>query len=514
MSIKECLIVLGLAATGLSVIPVRAHAAPPDELAAQCKALASTDFSRLPDAPTELTGTTTVVPSGDEPGYCQVTGYVAPQVGFVLRLPTAGWNGNVLELGCGGTCGSTDYISQCDDPLRRGYACIVSDSGHTRAFLWAYNNLQAELDYAIRGAHVTALAAKAIVQQHYGQAPKKSLFWGWSKGGQQAMMEAQRFPWDFDGILAGDPSMGGGDAAMAFIWAAHALTDGTGKPLLEETDLKTLHQAVVTKCDLNDGVKDGLIGDPRACDFDPARLLCTAEKHNGCLTAQQIEAVQKIYTGPIISQSMRIRTPIALKGSELTWHWLTDAASEEDWFRYIGFWPNPDPTTNFDFDRDYQRYGVSRTLHSTYNPDLREFKAAGGKLLSYTGWSTHVPLMFVDYYETAERTMGGRAATRGFFRLFEIPGMNHCAGGEGAFAVDWLSYLESWVEKGEAPEKVIGAHIKLDNPDDYSELFRRLKFPLDPSRIEFFRPAYPYPARVKYLGRGDPKDASNFGPVQ
>jgi hypothetical protein len=155
------------------------------------------------------------------------------------------------------------------------------------------------------------------------------------------------------------------------------------------------------------------------------------------------------------------------------------------------------------------------------NPDLRRFKARGGKLLSYTGWNDAIEgvLRTVDYYETAERTMGGPAATQDFFRLFVIPGMEHCSGGDGAFAVDYLSYLEAWVESGEAPAKLVGSHVKLedlkfDNPKDLQERARRLEFPLDPRTIAFSRPVYPYPLGTKYSGRGDSKDAANFGPTE
>ena len=395
--------------------------------------------------------------------------------------------------------------------MRRGYACLFSDGGHTGSGgLWAYHNLQAELDFAIRGPHVTTLAGKAIVREYYGKAPHKSYFWGCSKGGKQALMEAQRFPWDYDGILAGDPSMGGGDIAMAFLWAVRALTDPEGKSLFETADLETLHQAVVAKCDLNDGVKDGLIGDPRACQFDPSTVQCASGKRPGCLTLPQIQAAKQMYAVPLSSEGVQIMTPVAVRGSELTWSGLPSGADRlADWFRYIAFRPPPGPAwqlTDFDFDRDFKRLGVTRGLHAPDNPDLRPFKAAGGKLLAYQGWNTVSPLSFVDYYETLERTMGGRAATQEFARFFALPGVNHCGGGEGAFAVDYLQALEGWVEEGRAPDRLVGAHV---HADDTAEAYA-IRFPLDPERIAFTRPLYPYPLQVKYSGRGNPRDERNF----
>lgn len=533
MRMRQVLLLLSLLVVGLNLNSGRAQVAPGNDAAARCLALRNADFSREPDAPTQIIEAKLV--SGDTLSYCQVSGYVTPNVGFLLRLPSTTWNGKFLELGCGGFCGSTDHIVECEGPLRRGYACIVSDNGHQSTILdakWAYNNLQAEIDHAYRGAHVTALAGKAIVEHYYGQAPQQSYFSGCSTGGRQALMEAQRFPWDFDGILAGNPSLSVPGIYMHLLWANRAITDRAGEPLLGQADLETLHRAVVAKCDLNDGVKDGLIGDPRACAFDPTALRCTPRDQTGCLTPKQLDAVKKLYGGPMTSKGEHIYMPGPLPGSERTWldSFRGPASNPRsqynfaaDAFRYSAFQPSPGPSwmpEAFDFDRDYQRLGMAEGLYAADNPDLRRFKAAGGKLLAFTGWNDAIgmPLPTVDYYETVEKTMGGRAATQEFFRLFVIPGMNHCTLGDGAFAVDWLSYLEAWVERGQAPQHVIGFHVKvddlqLDHPNYLRQLLRRLEFPPDPTTVEFSRPAYPYPTVTNYLGRDNPKDAANFGPV-
>ena len=509
--------------------------------AARCDDLLSADLSEVPDAPTQVTGAVLVVATADRAAtapHCEIQGYVAPDVGFALWLPAERWNGKLLELGCGGSCGSTKHVTGCSDPVRRGYACVVSDGGHISnggEMKWVHNRPEAAIEYDIRASHVTAIAGKAIVARYYGQAARSSYFMGCSAGGFQAMWEAQRFPWDFNGIVAGSPDIRLSAIWMSWLWADRALTKADGRPLLGTTDFELLHRAVVTRCDLNDGVKDGVIGDPRKCDFDPRELQCAAGKSPACLTRAQVEAVEKVYRGPRTSDGERIARPIALRGSELNWSGLFEASSKYPtptyrYFRdayynslvpiHLGSGWKPE---DFNFDRDYKRLGAMAAIEPI-NPDLRAFKSSGGKLLAYTGWSDagEGVLNTIDYYETAERVIGGRAATQEFFRLFVIPGMNHCTTGAGAFAVDYLTYLDVWVQKRKAPDEIVGYHIKLSdltNRTRYGDksardaFERRLEFPLDSRTVKFSRPIYPYPIETKYLGRGDPDQAKNFGPV-
>jgi feruloyl esterase len=195
-------------------------------------------------------------------------------------------------------------------------------------------------------------------------------------------------------------------------------------------------------------------------------------------------------------------------------------ASCEDWalqyFRYMVIPPAGSDwkVADFDFDRDYKRFGtgVQESLLNAANPDLRKFKAAGGKLMLYQGWNDHTvaPEKTIDYYQTVQRTMGGRASTESFFRLFMVPGMLHCTGGDGAFAIDYVAYMETWVERAQAPDVMIGAHV-----EGLGGAAFWLKFPLDPATpISFTRPVYPYPRRAKYKGSGDPNDAASFQPVE
>jgi feruloyl esterase len=487
---------------------------------ASCKALESVDFSGIPDAPTQITEAKLVEASGVVPAHCLAKGYITSHVGIELRMPIQNWNGKFMEVGCGGDCG-VFFTQLCRGPLRKGYACIASDMGHTsltNQALWAYNNLQAQVDWGYRAAHVTAIAGKAITHEYYSREPARSYFLGCSTGGREALVESQRFPWDFDGIVAGAPVVNSSGWTMDVLWGIKSLTGRDGNPILSNAEAKMLHEAVIAKCDMDDGVKDGIISNPKACKFDPAVLRCKPGAQASCLTDEQINAVKQVYAGPPPSIVDRVYSEGATPGSELTWvsdflsYWSTSHYMA-DLFRYSGFWPAPGPTwklADFDYGRDYKRIGMYAALANANNPDLRKFAAVGGKLLVYFGWTDVSPPEATDYYETVERTMGGRAATQNFFRLFMIPGMDHCTGGAGAFAIDYLSYMEAWVEKGQAPDKLIGAHI---NGLAWGDAFG-LPFPLDAQTpIAFTRPIYPYPIRAKYKGNGDPNDATNFVPV-
>jgi hypothetical protein len=499
-----------------------------------CTMLQRTDFSHIQDAPTQLIGAKWVYRHDGMPAYCEVGGYVTPNIQFRLRLPPNSWNGKFIELGCGGFCGSTGHITGCDDPLRRGYACIVSDDGHRSTAeddLWAYNNPQAELDHGYRAAHVTALAGKAIVEAYYRRAPARSYFVGCSTGGRQAMVEAQRFPWDFNGIVAGAPSLSVPGSHLTHIWWLRALTDKNRRPLLSHDELAMVHAAALQECDMDDGVRDGIISNPHSCRFNPTKLLCRGDMQTRCLSQAQVDALNKAYAGPMTSKGASIYPGKAFPGAEL--NLISDRVSAvniaaefsfvANEFRYSAFDPPAGPgwqPEDFDFDRDYKRLGEIESLSSARNPDLRSFKAAGGKLIAYVGLNDIDQAdVTIDYYHTTESTMGGRLATRDFFRLFVTPGMNHCTGGDGAFAVDYLDYLELWVEKNQAPDKLIGSHVKLadlnpENPKDALEATRRQTFPLDPATVQFSRPVYPYPTIAKYSGHGDPNDAANFGPAE
>jgi Tannase and feruloyl esterase len=498
----------------------------PVDPTAKCNALQREDFSAVPEAPTEVTASHLVDATGDLPAYCQVLGYVHPNVGIEIRLPSSDWNGKFFYAGCSAACGSIgpSWTRECDYPLIRGYACILSDMGHQSSQgdgLWAYHNLQAKVDFGFRATHVTAVAGKAITEVFYSRAPSHSYYMGCSTGGRQGMVEAQRFPWDFDGIISGAPVISESGTAMDFIWNLEQSADKNGQPMFSIADLKLIHQAVLAKSDMDDGLKDGIIGDPRTSKFDPSELVCRERQKSGCLTAVQAQAVKKIYAGPMNSKGEKLYHGGGIQpGSELNWgNYLVQGSlpapfekTASDTTRYM--LSDLGPTwkfTQFDFDRDSKRLGIMGALYSAENVDLRPFKAAGGKLIVYQGWDDPAvaPLNSVDYYETVEKTMGGRTATQEFFRLYTVPGMNHCFGGVGAYAIDYVTYMEAWVEHGMAPDKLRATHlVDATTVPPFIHVF-----PATPAAATFSRPVYPYPLQARYKGSGDPNDWASFVPV-
>ena len=542
---------------GLTVAPKPATAATGDDARTRCEALVADDLADLVDAPTKILSVQYSVDgaelfldlaravgqvetkehveavvaearknlAGIQP-LCHVSGYVVPNVAFELLLPAAHWNGRFLHVGCGGMCGT--IVLHAQDVIacaRHGeYACIATDTGHTSSNdgLWLRNNLQGQIDFDHRATHVTALAGKAITERYYKEKPKFSYFDGCSTGGYQALVEAQRYPRDFNGIIAGAPDMDEADLAIRSVWIKKHFLDAQGKPRLSSADIDLLHKAVLARCDLDDGVKDGIISDPVHCDFDPSEIQCNARKTSRCLDASQVEAVRNIYGSPKNSRGDVISTRGVLPGSELNWsRYYAQDTWAEIYFRQM--WPLSKPGTQwryeeFDFDLDEPRSGVG-VLFADTNPDLRKFKAYGGKLISYQGTNDEeeIPGAIFDYYETVEKTMGGRAATQQFFRLFAMPGMNHCSTGVGADAADFLEALESWVERGEAPSQILSGHFKNVSPAEAYAFGKPYPYRMLPpnmtNELSFSRPLYPYPQYPKYKGSGDPNRAENFAPA-
>jgi hypothetical protein len=518
---------LHLASLLICSAPAQARAdvavpAPVSVLTAKCEAIGASNFSALPDAPTHIVSAKLIAASEDKPTYCEVEGYVSPQVGILMWLPAEKWNGKFLEIGCGGFCGTTQFIFLCNAPLRKGYACITTDMGHrakeAEGLEWAYNNTQAVIDFAYRATHVTALAGKAIIAEYYGRKPDKSYFQGCSCGGRQALVEAQRFPWDFDGIIVGAPGINYTDITLEYALRARDLRDAKGKPLFDANSLAYLGKAVIAKCDMNDGLKDGQIGDPRLCKFNPQDYVCKSGASNECLTQAQATAAASYYAEQKSASGDRLGERAYFPGSETSMLGVAETplmqrTFYEDFYKYMALSPNPGPAwkfENFDLNADYKRLGMIQSLLQADNPDLRRFKAAGGKLIFYHGWSDGgpSPLASIDYYNAVERAMGGRASTQDFLRLFMVPDMDHCMGGNGAWSIDYLDYLEKWVEQGKAPDVVIGAHFTA-NPIDPI-----LAKPLDVTKAKFTRPVFPYPLRAQYDGKGDPNSASSFKPAK
>lgn len=493
-----------------------AAGADPDAGDRQCKAMAKVDFLGIPDASTQITEAKAIEGSGGTPAHCRVQGYVSPQVGFELRLPAVGWNGKFIHAGCGGWCGKLNSAA-CDSLLRRGYVCVVSDMGHKGTsidMLWSYNNLQAQIDFGYRATHVSTVAGKAIATRFYSRAPARSYFVGCSTGGYQGLTAAQRFPWDFDGIIAGAPDIDQVAASLRVAWVIRSYLDASGRARLDTQDLQTLHRGVLAQCDGNDGVKDGIIGNPLGCQPDVRKLECRGGERKECLERSKLDVVERLYSGPRTSKGEVIVPGGYLPGSELMWNLFWPASALEQFFQYgiPGYSAGPQwKLADLDFDNDPKRFGLAAHYENS-NPDLRRFRQAGGKLIVFHGTNDTVdpPAPMIDYYETVERTMGGRAATQEFFRLFMLPGVNHCAGGDGADVADFLGHLEAWVERGQAPDMIVTARLT-----ERDKTFRSPYggMPSDPSKVEFTRPVFPYPSWARYQGTGDSKQAKNFVPV-
>ncbi len=468
-------------------------AGPPtgDDPASRCLRIAYSDQSSIKDAPTQIIDAAVKPARGDAPAHCVVNGYINPQIGFRLWLPLDTWNGKLMQGGCGGRCGEL-LAGACEFQVTRGYACIANDLGHhgtTYDNIWAIDNVASEIDFGFRATHVAVVVAKLLTTDFYGRPPRHSYFIGASTGGRQALIGVQRFPLDYDGVVSGEPA---GSSTRGAVRGADGAIDGgraltiDNKPVVTPAEIRMLHRAVVAACDANDGLADGIITDPRTCAFEPKDLQCQGAKTPDCLTAQQVAAVSAVYAGG------------PQKGSELAWigAYIAEDGSAG---RYVRSVSNP------------YRYPYSWVFNDAGNPDIRAFKAAGGKFILYQGWADEVipPLNAVDYYETVERLMGSRAATQDFFRFFAIPGQSHIPGNIGAESLDYVVALENWVEKGQAPDRMIGHKLKrIQQMMGPMYLDRDLA----PSNYLYSRPLYPYPIQARYKGRGDPDDAASFGP--
>ena len=438
---------------------------------AQCDSLLRTDLSQVEDAPGKIISSAVITGAGNIPSYCEVNGSAWRDVKFRVRLPVAGWNGKLVVFGTGGQAGGflpddpQSPVSSSGSALRQGFATATHNGGHVSTETdaeWAYRNESALLDYGFRAPHVAGLISRAIVRQSYGRPAKLVYFSGCSNGGREALQMAQRYPYDYDGIVAGAPSMRWSDLFVHLYWFSNRIYGSNA--VLDSSALKVLHSHVLAQCDRIDGKLDGILDDPRQCQVDLAAITCKSAASTHCLAPAQAAAAREIYDGPHDAAGRRIAHSSAMPGSELVWD---DFAGIESYapsvFRYQSFMPPAGPAFTPDESqlRDYlRRSGGSDAIISASNPDLRRFRDRGGKLLSYMGWND--PLGGIretlDYYSTVERVMGERRATQDFYRLFMVPGMNHCSGGDGAYQIDWLAAIDAWVDDRKAPDTISGYH--------------------------------------------------------
>lgn len=458
----------------------------------------------------ELTGLTPQALE-DLPAFCRVAATLMPSSDSDIRIevwmPEEGWNGRYEGTGNGGYAGHIAYGSLATG-VRRGYAVANTDLGtyptdsDDSAVL--VRHPEKWIDWGTRGTHEMTVAAKEIVRAYYGKAEKRSYYVGCSTGGQQGLVEAQRFPDDYDGVIAGAPANDRTHLHMGFIWDLAVASETPGSFIPKEK-LKVMDQAVLQACTKEKTVAtDGFLADPAACHWDPKEIECRAGDGPDCLTAEQVAAARKLYDGPRNPVTHASIYPGWTRGSELDWDSMIPLGQEPHYdalFKWT-FGAGWDWRT-FDFNRDVKAVDDKlAAIANAVDPNLEIFKAHGRKLIVFHGWAdVIVPSMgSVDYYESVEKAQAKDAArdhksrleeTQTFDRLFMVPGMGHCGGGPGLNGIDPLDALVRWVEQGTAPEEIVAR--------------RTVK-----GVTEISRPVCAYPEEARYIGRGDTSDAVNF----
>ena len=434
------------------------------------------------------------------PAFCRVAATLRPSADSDIKievwLPVAGWNGKYEAVGNGAFNGTIAYPAMAA-ALARGYATSSTDTGHTgNTASFAPGHPEKVIDFGWRAVHEMTVAAKQIVNRYYG-SPLKHAYWnGCSAGGRQALKEAQRFPADIDGIIAGSPGLDWTGRATQAVRIAKALEDPEAR--LTAAQAQLVHRAALGACDANDGLTDGVIDDPAQCRFDPTTLECKGAGHDGaCLTPAQVATVRSIYA-PIANAATGRPITGLFPGSELGWTdrgWSASArATGLELFRYLVF---SDPTwqlSAFKGEPDAARAEeMDRDTINALDPDLRPFLDRGGKLIQYHGWSDPQisPGASTQYFARVVDTSGGAAKVDRGYRLFMAPGMAHCGGGEGPNTFDMLFALEQWVEYREPPDRIIASHAT-------------------DGRVDRTRPLCPYPQVAVYRGQGSTDAAGNF----
>ena len=437
------------------------------------------------------------------PAYCRVAATLKPtsdsNIKMEVWLPArTAWNGKFEAVGGGGWAGVISYAAMAAAVLE-GYATASTDTGHeAKNPDFAVGHREKVVDFSHRAVHETTVNAKAIMTAHYGHGPRFSYWTGCSTGGRQGLMEAQRYPEDFDGIVAGAPAINyTGLCAWRLALEAFVLKDAAR--VVPAAKAALLNQAVLAACDALDGVKDGLLADPRKCHFDPSTLLCRGRDGDNCLTDSQIEAVKMAYA-PATKRNGELIYPGLPPGGEAGWAALAGGtaapgALNVEMFRYVAHEdPNWDWRT-FDMDRDTTLADQKAGYMNAMDPDLSAFKARGGKLLMSHGWNDGAsggsisPLISIDYYSSVLAKMGPRQED--WLRLFMVPGMAHCGGGPGPNQFNALAAMERWRESDTAPDQILASHVTNN-------------------RVDMTRPLCPYPQAALYNGAGSVNDAGNF----
>jgi feruloyl esterase len=492
---------------GLKILFALAAVVPFAEAATSCESLDSLSLSegRITSAQAMAAGDFTP-PSGGQPihnlpDFCRIAATLTPgkdsDIKIEVWMPASGWNGKFQAVGNGGWSGAINYGGMAR-AVRRGYATASTDTGHSGGSAeFALGHPEKLIDFSYRSEHELTVEAKTIIGAFYGTGPRLSYWNGCSSGGKQGLKEAQKYPGDYDGIVAGAPANNwvallSSDMMNSF----GMLKDPAAR--LSPAKLALLHKAAVGACDALDGLNDGLIENPTRCHFDPAILLCKGREAEMCLTAAQVEAAKTIY-GPFVNPRTHKEIYPGLEpGSEPGW--IAFAGPKPfpiaaDYFRYV-IHKNPDwDFRTFDIERDValaEKLDHDNVLKAV-DPDLKKFVSRGGKLILYHGWSDNLiaPLNSVNYFNSVASRLGGLGKAEESVRLFMAPGMSHCGGGDGPSSFDMVTPLEQWVEQGKPPERVLASHST-------------------GGQVDRTRPLCTYPQAAKYAGAGSIDDAANF----
>jgi feruloyl esterase len=478
------------------LLPVALHAQPCDRLSQFASPTVSITLATV-------VGTGDFTPGGSAdalhnlPPFCRVAASLRPTPDSDIRievwLPTAQWNGKFIAVGSGGWGGSLSY-GEMADALRRGYATSATDDGHTGpSASFVVGHPEKLIDFAYRAEHEMTVEAKTFIRAFYGRDPRYSIWSGCSGGGREGLLQASRYPDEFDGIIAGDPAN-----IRRNSWALELAVQTFGNPeaYIPPAKYPMIHRAVLEACDAKDGLKDGLIEAPESCNVDFKSLQCKAADGLDCLTARQVQTAQAI-TSPVATKAGKILFPRLEPGTELRWSRLAGGPQPADLFldefRYIVYQdPNWD-WRSFNLERDSSKAHAIDKDVDELNPDLTAFAKHGGKLLLYHGWADQqvAPGSSVEFYKAVMDANGGPKQSSNWVRLFMAPGMAHCSGGEGPNNFDKIGVMEQWVEQSKPPEQIIATHKTA-------------------GKVDRTRPLCPYPQVAHYKGNGSLDKASNF----
>ncbi len=434
------------------------------------------------------------------PAFCRVAATLKPSpssgIHMELWMPIRGWNGNFRGTSPNGLGGVINYNAMAVG-VTDGFAVASTDTGHQggdTAWMQAPDKVT---DFAGRAMHETTVAGKALATAYYGAAPKYSYMIECGGGSAAALHEVQKYPADYNGVVVGGHAAHLTRQIFGQLWPWQA-THPNGVAILPATKLSVIHNAVMGKCDMLDGVKDGLLENPARCAFDPKEIECKSGDAPNCLTTAQVEAARKIYAGPTNPRTNEKIWSALYRGSELDWSFFSEAESPigiaTSALRMIKGDPSWDyRKTPVDFDRDValaDRADIARVNAS--NPNISEYVRRGGKLILSGGWNNAlVPAGAVlDYYNRVESTISSEN-TRRAVRLYMVPGMIECNGGPGTDTFDMLSVMRRWVEGGQAPNEIIASRV------EHGKVVRT-------------RPLCPYPQLATYRGSGSTDDAKNF----